>query len=92
MIDAGSFNLILLAEHRLGIPPLFYFKLIEIKDHWAFVLKLHALFEGTIQRLLEEKQNLSQTAGQSMIMILLKNPHFSEPKRNYANVSENLTR
>jgi hypothetical protein len=57
MIDAGDFNLILLAEHRLGLPPLFYFKLMEIQDDWAFVLKLHALFEGTIYRLLHEKQN-----------------------------------
>jgi hypothetical protein len=56
MIDGGDFDLILLAEHRLGLPTLFYFKLMEVKDDWAFILKLHALFEGTLKRLLEEKQ------------------------------------
>ena len=55
VIDAGNFDLILLAEHRLGLPPLFYFKVMDIKDDWAFILKLHALFEGAVHRLLAEK-------------------------------------
>ena len=55
MLNAGNFSLILLAEHRLGLPPLFYFKLMDIKDDWAFILKLHAVFEGTMNRLFAEK-------------------------------------
>ena len=43
------------AEPRLDLPPLFYFKLTDIEDDWALILKLHALFEGTVYRLLVEK-------------------------------------
>jgi hypothetical protein len=54
-IQAGPFETILLAELRLGLPPLFYWQLHEIKDDWALVLKLHALFEGTLSKLITEK-------------------------------------
>jgi hypothetical protein len=54
-IQAGPFETILLAELRLGLPPLFYWQLHEIKDDWAFVLKVHALFEGTLTKLITEK-------------------------------------
>ena len=54
-ISAGPFETILLAELRLGLPPLFYWHLQEIKDDWALVLKLHALFEGTLTKLVTDK-------------------------------------
>ena len=53
--EPEQFESILLAELRLGLPPLFYWQLREIKDDWAFILKLHALFEGALTKLLFEK-------------------------------------
>lgn len=47
--------MILLAEQRLRLPPLFYLKLVDIEDDWAFILKLHALFEGAVYRVLVDK-------------------------------------
>jgi hypothetical protein len=38
--EPEQFESILLAELRLGLPPLFYWQLREIKDDWAFILKL----------------------------------------------------
>ena len=57
-IEAGEFETSLLAELRLGIPPTFYFQLSEIKDDWAFVLKIHSFFEGALTQLLREKLRL----------------------------------
>jgi hypothetical protein len=54
-IHANTFERILLAELRLGLPPVFYWNLIEVKDDWAFVLKLHSLFEGALHKLIEQK-------------------------------------
>jgi hypothetical protein len=53
--DFGTFEATLLAELRVGLPPLFYTRLLDITDDWAFVLKLHSFFEGTLTRLLQEK-------------------------------------
>ena len=55
MMEAADFDLILLAEHRLGLPPLFYVKMQDVTDDWTFILKLHALFEGTLHKLFAEK-------------------------------------
>ena len=55
---AGTFETALLAELRLGLPPTFYFRLIEIEDDWAFVLKMHSFFEGALTQLLREKLRL----------------------------------
>lgn len=54
-MNLSEFDTILLAEFRLGLPPLFFQKLLEHQDDWAFVLKIHALFEGTLTRLLMER-------------------------------------
>jgi len=35
-IAAGTFETLLLVELRLGLPPLFCWRLAEIKDDWAF--------------------------------------------------------
>jgi hypothetical protein len=58
--EPEQFESILLAELRLGLPPLFYWQLKEIKDDWAFILKLHALFEGALTKLLVEKLALRE--------------------------------
>jgi hypothetical protein len=54
----GEFETTLLAELRLGIPPTFYFRLVEVGDHWAFILKMHSFFEGALVKLLREKLQL----------------------------------
>jgi hypothetical protein len=54
-IQAGPFETILLAELRLGLPPVFCWRLYELEDDWAFVLKFHSLFEGTLAKLIAEK-------------------------------------
>jgi hypothetical protein len=54
-IALGNFETSLLAELRLGLPPLFYYRLVEIKDDWGFVLKLHSFFEGTLTSLIQHK-------------------------------------
>ena len=51
----GTFETILLAELRVGLPPLFYTGLLDVADDWSFILKLHSFFEGTLTKLLEEK-------------------------------------
>jgi hypothetical protein len=56
----------LLAELRVGLPPLFYYRLIEIPDDWGFVLKLHAFFEGTLTRLLQDKLRLRTLCRESL--------------------------
>lgn len=63
-LSAGQFEAILLAENRLGLPPTFYFQLVDIKDDWAFILKLHSLFEGALHRLIAQKirqRNLTES-------------------------------
>ena len=55
MRPLDHFDIILLAELRVGLPPLFYHKLLRIRDDWSFVLKLHAFFEGCLAQLLQEK-------------------------------------
>jgi hypothetical protein len=57
-LTAGEFETALLAELRLGLPPTFYYRLVEIEDDWAFVLKLHSFFEGALTQLLREKLRL----------------------------------
>ena len=55
MKPLDHFDTILLAELRVGLPPLFYHKLLTIRDDWSFILKLHAFFEGCLTQLLQEK-------------------------------------
>lgn len=54
----GNFETALLAELRLGLPPLFYFNLVEVKDDWGFVLKLHSFFEGTLTRVIQHRLHI----------------------------------
>ncbi len=54
-IALGNFETALLAELRLGLQPLFYYRLMEVKDDWGFVLKLHSFFEGTLTHLIQDK-------------------------------------
>jgi hypothetical protein len=65
-IAAGEFEMALLAELRLGLPPTFYFRLVEIEDDWAFVLKMHSFFEGTLTHLLQEKLRLRTQVQESL--------------------------
>ena len=59
--NLGTIETILLAELRVGLPPLFYTRLLDITDDWAFVLKLHSFFEGTLTKLLQEKLALRRS-------------------------------
>jgi hypothetical protein len=54
-LKANLFETSLLAGHRLGLPPLLYHELREIKDDWGFVLKLHAFFEGALTHTVAQK-------------------------------------
>lgn len=65
-IKAGTFETALLAELRLGLPPLFYYRLQEVADDWTFVLKLHSLFEGALTQLLQEKLRLRSHIRESL--------------------------
>jgi hypothetical protein len=65
-ISAGPFETVLLAELRLGLPPVFYWRLYEIEDDWAFILKLHSLFEGALTRLVKEKLTLRELRQESL--------------------------
>ena len=46
----SEFEMMLAAEHRLGLPLLFYPKLLQEKDDWSFIVKMHALFEGVLNQ------------------------------------------
>ncbi len=65
-LNIGTFETSLLAELRVGLPPLFYYRLIEITDDWAFVLKLHSFFEGTLTQLIREKLRLRSDCSESL--------------------------
>jgi len=65
-LSLGTFETILLAEMRVGLPPLFYTRLLDINDHWGFVLKLHSFFEGTLTKLLQEKLALRPNLREGM--------------------------
>jgi len=65
-IEMGTFETILLVELRLGLPPLFCWRLAEIKDDWAFILKFHSLFEGVLTKLLEEKLALRKITNEHL--------------------------
>src|SRR6266496_1060873 len=49
------FEAILLAELNLGLPPMSFYKLMKEPDDWSFVLKLHAILESALTRLLEKR-------------------------------------
>lgn len=65
-LSFGTFETILLAEMRVGLPPLFYTRLLDINDHWGFVLKLQSFFEGTLTKLLQEKLALRPNLREGM--------------------------
>jgi hypothetical protein len=65
-LNLGTFETIVLAELRIGLPPLFYTRLLDITDDWAFVLKLHSFFEGTLTKLLHEKLALPANRHETM--------------------------
>lgn len=65
-LKLGTFETALLAELRVGLPPLFFVRLIEIDDDWAFVLKLHSFSEGILTRLLQEKIRLRTQCGENL--------------------------
>jgi len=46
---------ILLAELNLRLPPLSFYKLVKEPSDWSFILKLHAILEGALTRLLERR-------------------------------------
>src|SRR6266516_3609319 len=51
----STFESVLLAELNLGLPPTSFFKLMSEPDDWSFVLKLHAILESALTRLLEKR-------------------------------------
>jgi hypothetical protein len=65
-IETGTFETLLLVELRLGLPPLFCWRLAEIKDDWTFILKFHSLFEGVLTKLLEEKLALRKITNEHL--------------------------
>jgi hypothetical protein len=65
-LAATEFETALLAELRLGLPPTFYYRLLEIEDDWAFVLKVHSFFEGALTQLLQEKLRLRPNVRESL--------------------------
>jgi hypothetical protein len=65
-LKVDLFETSLLAERRLGLPPLFYHRLQDINDDWGFVLKLHSFFEGVLRHCLSEKLARKRQLGLSM--------------------------
>ncbi len=63
----GTFETALLAELRLGLPPLFYYRIVEIKDDWGFVLKLHSFFEGPVTAVIEDKLHTRKNVRETLI-------------------------
>ena len=55
MVSPGMFEASLLAELNMGLPPTSFFKLLAEPNDWSFVLKLHAMLEGALVRLLERR-------------------------------------
>jgi hypothetical protein len=51
----NTFESILLAELNLGLPPLTFFKILQEPSDWSFILKLHAVVECALGRLLEKR-------------------------------------
>ncbi len=49
------FDLVLLAELNLGMPPTTFFKLLQEPDDWSFVVKLHAVLECALNVLIEKQ-------------------------------------
>jgi hypothetical protein len=45
--------MVLLAEKRLDLPILSYYKLLNEENDWTFVLRIHVLFEGVVQRVIK---------------------------------------
>ena len=50
-----TFESVLLAELVVGLPPLTFYNLIGERDDWCFILKLHAIMECALTRLLEKR-------------------------------------
>jgi hypothetical protein len=46
----STFEMILLAEKRLELPTLSYYKLLNEENDWTFILRIHVLFEGVVQK------------------------------------------
>lgn len=65
-VQLGTFETILLAELRVGLPPLFYTRFLEISDDWTFVLKLHAFFEGILTKLVQRQLSLAKNYQETM--------------------------
>ncbi|MGA2655996.1 MAG: hypothetical protein ABSH34_00615 [Verrucomicrobiota bacterium] len=63
--NLGPFEAMLLAELRVGLSPLFYLRLADIDDDWAFLLKVHSFFEGVITNLIHEKLRLRPNCSES---------------------------
>lgn len=51
----STFESVLLAEFNLGLPPLTFYKLSYESSDWSFVLKLHAIIECALGRLLQKR-------------------------------------
>jgi hypothetical protein len=49
----STFETILLAEQRLNLPTLTYYKLLNEENDWTFILRIHVLFEGVLQRVVK---------------------------------------
>ncbi len=64
-LDTGL-EMELLAELRLGLPPLFYCRLVETQDDWGFVLKVHSFFEGTLTMVIQHKLQLQKGMCESL--------------------------
>jgi hypothetical protein len=50
-----TFESVLLAELNLGLPPLTFYRIGEEPSDWSFVLKLHAVMECALNRLLDKR-------------------------------------
>ena len=50
-----TFESVPLAELNVGLPPMSFHKLIGEPDDWSFILKLHAIIESALTRLLEKR-------------------------------------
>src|SRR5208282_4323858 len=49
----STFEMVLLAEKRLELPILSYYKLLNEENDWTFILRIHVLFEGVVQRVIK---------------------------------------
>jgi hypothetical protein len=61
MNTPATFELILAAEVRLNLPPLFYVDLLKQGDDWTFIVKFNSLFEGFLSKLVEYALSSPQT-------------------------------